>query len=69
MYLAYDGNICKNDADGCDAISCLAEQPCTDNPAPAAGAVCDCPDGYKEINSKCVGEARYLVYSGIYVSR
>ena len=61
MHLAYDGNICENDANGCDEISCLAGQSCTDNIAPMAGAMCSCPEGYNEINSKCVGKNHYSV--------
>ena len=61
MILAYDGNIYENNADGCDAISCLAGQSCTDNPAPMAGAVCACPDGYNTtVDSKCVGKVCIL---------
>ena len=28
-----------------------------------AGAMCACPEGYSEINSKCVGKYHYLVKS------
>ena len=56
LAVAYDGNICENDADGCAIISCLAGQPCMDFPAPTAGAMCACPVGYNEIDFKCVGK-------------
>ena len=55
-YIAYDGELCQNDADGCEAISCLEGQACMDLPAPMAGAVCACPVGYLVIDSKCVGK-------------
>ena len=55
-YIAYDGELCQNDVDGCEAISCLEGQACMDLPAPTAGAVCACPVGYLVINSKCVGK-------------
>ena len=65
MHLAYDGNICENDADGCDEISCLAGQSCTDNRAPMAGAMCACPEGYNTtLDSKCVGKV--WVYKILY---
>ena len=59
-YVAYDGELCQNDADGCGAISCLEGQPCMDLPAPMAGAVCACPNGYLVIDSKCIGKMHEL---------
>jgi len=53
--IAYDGDFCENDADGCAVTSCLEGQMCTDNPAPMSGAQCTCPDGYITIDSKCGG--------------
>ena len=56
MYVAYDGEFCQNDADGCEIISCLEGQQCQDSPAPLVGAECACPDGYVSDNdAKCVG--------------
>lgn len=55
-YIAYDGDLCQNDADGCEAISCLEGQACMDLPEPTAGAMCACPVGYLDIDSKCVGK-------------
>ena len=53
----YDGELCQNDADGCDIISCLEGQQCYDYPAPLVGAECTCPEGYAPGNdSKCVGK-------------
>ena len=54
--IGYDGELCQNDADGCEAISCLEGQACMDLPAPTPGAMCACPVGYLVINSKCVGK-------------
>ena len=54
--VAYDGNTCEDDADGCATISCLAGQSCMDFSIPMAGAMCTCPVGYNEIDFKCVGE-------------
>ena len=59
-YVAYDGELCQNDADGCATISCLEGQLCMDLPAPMAGAVCACPDGYLVIDSKCIGKMHKL---------
>ena len=53
--VAYEGDFCENDADGCAVTSCLEGQICTDNPAPMSGAECTCPDGYITIDSKCDG--------------
>ena len=55
-FTAYDGRVCENDANGCNAISCLPGQSCEDNRAPDSGAICACPMGYLVINSKCVGK-------------
>ena len=56
MYVAYDGEFCQNDADGCEIISCLEGQQCQDSPAPLVGAECACPYGYVSDNdAKCVG--------------
>jgi len=53
--VAYDGNFCENDNDGCAETSCLEGQMCIDNVAPLSGARCTCPDGYVVDESKCAG--------------
>ena len=56
MHVAYDGEFCQNDADGCEIIPCLEGQQCVDYPAPQVGAECACPDGYAlDSDGKCAG--------------
>ena len=57
MFTGYDGVLCQNDADGCEAITCLEGQQCLDYPAPLVGAECACPEGYvADSDSKCFGK-------------
>ena len=54
--LAYDGDFCENDADGCSEISCFNSAKCEDNKAPAIGGTCPaCPSGYTGDGSACIG--------------
>jgi len=53
--VAYGGNLCEEDADGCAETSCFEGQMCIDNVAPMSGAQCTCPDGYMTVDSKCAG--------------
>ena len=56
MHVAYDGEFCQNDADGCEIIPCLEGQQCVDYPAPQVGAECACPYGYAlDSDGKCAG--------------
>ena len=54
--LAYDGDFCENDANGCSELSCFNGAKCKDNKAPAIGGTCPaCPSGYTGDGSACVG--------------
>ena len=57
FFSGYDGEFCQNDANGCEAITCLEGQQCFDYPAPLTGAECTCPEGYvTDSDSKCFGK-------------
>ena len=56
FFTGYDGEFCQNDANGCEAITCLEGQQCFDYPAPLVGAECTCPEGsIADSDSKCIG--------------
>ena len=54
--LAYDGDFCQNDADGCREIECFNNSQCTDNIAPDVGGTCPpCPSGFTGNGTICAG--------------
>ena len=56
-FTGYDGELCQNDANGCETIICLEGQQCFDYPAPLVGAECTCPEGsIADSDSRCFGE-------------
>ena len=60
--LAYDGDFCENNADGCSQISCINDAECIDNKPPAVGGTCpDCPLGYTGDGNACIGMSK-LIY-------
>ena len=56
LFLAYSGQFCERDTDGCSEIQCFEGVQCTDVPAPGVGAYCgSCPTGYTGDGFKCIG--------------
>ena len=54
--IAYTGNYCEEDRDGCTEIQCFEGVECTDVPAPGVGANCGpCPQGFTGDSKKCYG--------------
>lgn len=54
--LAYAGNTCIEDRNGCADIECFEDIECSDIPAPGVGAVCgSCPVGFTGDGLKCSG--------------
>ena len=55
--IAYEGEYCEDDFDGCTEVSCFNDATCTDVPAPGTGATCPpCPSGYTGDGLICDGE-------------
>lgn len=55
-YLAYTGDYCDEDRDGCTEIECFDGVECFDLQAPSYGAKCgSCPAGYTGDGQKCLG--------------
>ena len=47
IHIAWEGQLCKNDVNGCTEVSCFNDSTCTDIPGPGVGAECPpCPTGY-----------------------
>ena len=54
--IAFSGEFCEEDRNGCSEIQCFEGVECMDIPAPGVGAVCgSCPDGYTGDATKCYG--------------
>jgi hypothetical protein len=52
--LAYDGDFCENDADGCEETACFNDGECIDAQAPDTGGICPpCPGGYLGDGQDC----------------
>ena len=63
LCIAYAGQFCEEDVDGCTQISCFAGVACTDNRAPLTGVTCGpCPPGLEGNGMKCVGKATRHVF-------
>ena len=55
-HIAWEGEFCTVDVDGCTEVSCFQDAECIDAPAPEVGAECPpCPSGYFGDGSKCAG--------------
>ena len=62
LYVAYSGQFCEDDADGCSEIECFDGVVCIDVKAPGFGASCgggQCPQGYTGDGQKCLGLYMY----------
>lgn len=56
ILLAYSGESCEQDRDGCAEIQCFEKVACQDVLAPGFGATCGpCPAGYTGDGEKCSG--------------
>ena len=56
MHVAWEGDFCTEDVDGCGEILCFEGVECIDVPAPGVGAMCGpCPDGFIKDGDKCQG--------------
>ncbi len=56
LLLAYGGDFCEEDRDGCSEIQCFEGVVCLDVPAPGVGAMCGpCSVGYTGNGEKCSG--------------
>ena len=54
--IAYSGDLCQEDHNGCSDIQCFEGVECFDKPAPDVGAVCGpCPPGFTGDGEKCAG--------------
>ena len=54
--IAYEGDTCSEDKNGCAEIDCFGEIQCLDVPAPGVGAECGpCPSGFTGSGVKCAG--------------
>ena len=61
--IAYEGDYCEDDFDGCTEVSCFNDATCTDVPAPGTGATCPpCPSGYTGDGLICDGECSHLMF-------
>ena len=55
--IAFTGQFCEEDRNGCGEIQCYEGVECLDVPAPGIGAVCgDCPLGFTGDGLKCYGK-------------
>ena len=55
-HVAFDGDLCEEDRNGCLDVVCYEGVDCLDVPAPGMGAECDsCPPGLTGDGSKCFG--------------
>ena len=55
-FLAYSGDTCSEDRNGCAEIECFSGVECFDVPAPGVGAVCGpCSTGFTGDGVKCSG--------------
>lgn len=56
-FLAYSGQFCQNDRDGCSEIQCFDGVDCIDVQEPGFGAICGpCPSGYTGDGNRCLGK-------------
>ena len=56
IIIAFSGEFCEEDRNGCSEIQCFEGVECMDIPAPGVGAVCGaCPDGFTGDATKCYG--------------
>ena len=56
VYIAYSGDYCQEDHNGCSEIQCFEGVECFDKPAPDVGALCGpCPPGFTGDGEKCTG--------------
>lgn len=56
FHIAFDGDTCSEDKNGCSEIECFRGVECQDIPAPGVGAVCGaCPTGFTGDGLKCSG--------------
>ena len=54
--IAYEGDTCSEDKNGCAEVDCFGEIQCLDVPAPGVGAECGpCPSGFTGSGVKCAG--------------
>ena len=67
LKIAYEGDHCENDVDGCKELSCFNDATCTDVPAPGTGATCPpCPTGFTGDNGLvCNGKRPLLAFQGV----
>lgn len=57
VYIAYTGQDCSEDFDGCSEKNCFPGVTCTDNRAPLRGATCGpCPQGTESFKETCIGK-------------
>ena len=60
--LAYGGQFCEMDQNGCSQIECFPGVVCFDVPAPGVGAMCGpCPHGLTGDGEKCNGTTLSLI--------
>lgn len=60
LFIAYGGEFCEEDRNGCSEVQCFQSELCEDIPAPGFGAVCgECPMGFSGDGEKCSGNITY----------
>ena len=63
MVIAYSGQFCEEDVDGCSEIECFDGVECIDVKAPGFGASCGgghCPQGFTGDGQKCLGLCMHI---------
>ena len=62
IHIAWEGQFCTDDVDGCSEVSCFNDAPCIDIPAPGVGVECPpCPTGFVGDGSKCSGAVLIMI--------
>ena len=61
--IAFSGQFCEEDRNGCSEIQCFEGVECMDVPAPGIGVTCGaCPLGYTGDGLKCYGITVSVLY-------
>ena len=64
--LAYSGDTCSEDRNGCAEIECFSGVECFDVPAPGVGAICGaCSTGFTGDGVKCSGNINTMIMNRI----